>query len=504
MNNKIILFNPRSANSKPRIPNSILSIAASVEGKYDYLIIDGNIEKNPLQKIVKAIQSGSYKYFGITVMPGPQLKQAIIISKEIKKSFNDIKIIWGGYFPSNQPKVVLESGYVDFIINGPGDHAFPNLIDSLESGIEYGSINNLIFKNDNRIIINPKDELYDQDSLFTLPYDKLNEFYPLNYYLGKTFLGSKTIAYHSSVGCPFSCSFCAIVPIYNARWKGRSAQKIYDDIIYLKNKYGGNAIEFHDNNFFVSEKRTIEFSELIKNENIIWWGEGRIDTVNNYKDSTLKLMRDAGCRMIFFGAESGNDEVLKQMNKGGTQSKEQIKKFAARMKIFDIIPEYSFVLGLPGSSDEAVMKQIEEDINFIRAIKEINPETEIIIYIYSPVPMGDSELFKQAANKGFKFPEKLEDWINPHWEKFDLRKNPLTPWLKDGMVNKIKNFETVLNGSYPTVSDIKLSPLQRATIKLVSRIRYNLKLYTLPYEIKILQKYWLRYRQPEIEGFYVE
>ncbi|NJD23172.1 MAG: B12-binding domain-containing radical SAM protein [Melioribacter sp.] len=502
--NKIILFNPRSANSKPRIPNSILSVAASVEGKFDYLIVDGNLEKDPLKKIISAFQTGEYKYFGITVMPGPQLKQAIPISREIKRKFNNVIIIWGGYFPSNQPEVVLSSGYVDFIINGPGDFAFPKLIDALEEKRDPNFINNLIYLNRDEIKITAKDELYDQDALPVLPYSKLNNFYPLRYYLGKTFLGTKTIAYHSSVGCPFLCSFCGIVPIYNARWKGRSAQKIYDDIKLLKDVYDGNAIEFHDNNFFVSEKRTVEFSELIKNEKMIWWGEGRIDTVNNFKDSSLELMREAGCRMIFFGAESGSDEMLKQMNKGGTQTKEQIKQFAARMKKFDIIPEYSFVLGFPGGSEKSVMNQIDSDINFIREIKRINPDTEVIIYIYSPVPTLDSELFKQASNKGFKFPEKLEDWINPHWEKFDLRKNPLTPWLNKSMVNRIKNFETVLNGYYPTVSDIKLSELQRKIIKLVSVIRYKTKIYTIPYEIKFLQRYWLRYRQPEIEGFYVE
>jgi len=502
--NKIILFNPRSANSKPRIPNSILSIAASVEGKYDYLIVDGNLEKDPLQKIINAFQTGKYKYFGITVMPGPQLKQAIPISREIKRKYKDSVIIWGGYFPSNQPEVVIRSGYVDFIINGPGDLAFPKLINALENNGQPDSINSLIFLKEDKIFYTTRDELYDQDNLPVLPYDKLNDFYPLKYYLGKTFLGSKTIAYHSSVGCPFSCSFCAIVPIYNARWKARSAQKVYEDIKYLKDVYNGTAIEFHDNNFFVSEKRTVEFSKLIKNENMIWWGEGRIDTVNNYKDSSLELMREAGCRMIFFGAESGNDEVLKQMNKGGTQTKEQIKHFAARMKQFDIIPEYSFVLGLPGDSEKAVKKQIDDDINFIREIKEINQETEIIIYIYSPVPTTDSELFKQASSKGFKFPEKLEDWINPHWERFDLRKNPLTPWLTEEMVSKIRNFETVLNGYYPTVSDIKLSKLQREAVRIISKIRYKAKIYNLPYEIKLLQKYWLRYRKPEIEGFYVE
>lgn len=130
---KIILFNPKSAEGKYRIPNSILSIAASVEGKYDWTIVDGNRDAEPLATMEKLLSSGEYKYLGFTVMPGPQLKQSIPFAKAIKQKFPGTFMIWGGYFPSTQPKVILESKYVDFIINGPGDHAFPALIDALES-----------------------------------------------------------------------------------------------------------------------------------------------------------------------------------------------------------------------------------------------------------------------------------------------------------------------------------------------------------------------------------
>jgi anaerobic magnesium-protoporphyrin IX monomethyl ester cyclase len=259
-------------------------------------------------------------------------------------------------------------------------------------------------------------------------------------------------------------------------------------------------VEFHDNNFFVSEKRVVEFSELVKKENMVWWGEGRIDTIDKYSDDSLRLMREAGCRMIFFGAETGNDALLKAMDKGGTQTGEQIKRFAARMARFDIIPEYSFVLGTPAPTPEKVMQQIDEDISFIKKVKAINPDTEIIIYVYSPVPVEGSALYEQVLASGFRFPEKLEDWINPEWENFDLRKNPLTPWLTPAMVDKIKDFETVLNGYYPTVSDIRLSSFRRGLIKGIASLRYRSGFYRFPYEIKALQKMW-KYRQPEIEGF---
>ena len=439
-------------------------------------------------------------------MPGPQLKEAIPFSKRIKHTYPESVVVWGGYFASNQAETCLNSGFVDFVINGPGDHAFPALIRTLEAGTtdELPQIKNLVYKAGNEIRKTPKATLLNQDELPDLPYGRLNAQYDIERYLGKTFMGNKTIAYHSSFGCPFTCSFCAVVPIYNARWKGKSASNIYADIKLLKDQYGADAIEFHDNNFFTSRKRTMEFAKLIKGENMQWWGEGRIDTIHQYSDSDLQLMRESGCRMIFLGAETGNDEILSQMDKGGTQSGEQIKAFAARMKKFDIIPEYSFVLGMPAESPEKAMQQIDEDIDFIKKIKEINPDTEIIIYIYSPVPTEGSELYKSITEAGFAFPEKLEDWLKPEWEKFDLRKNPLTPWLTAEMVDKIKNFETVLNGYSPTMSDYKLSNFQRKIMRNLSSFRYRRSWYKYPYEIKVLQKFWLKYRQPEIEGFYAE
>ncbi len=498
--NGIILFNPRSANAKFRVPNSILNIAASVEGQYPWVIVDGNREQDPLDRIRKLLESGSFRYLGITVMPGPQLKQAIPVSKAIREWFPDIKIIWGGYFPTNQFKVVLNSGYVDFVINGPGDHCFPKLITALENNQPYELIKNLIYKSGDRIIKTIKEDLIEQDNLPGLPYDKLAETYPIEKYLGKTYLGQKTLAYHSSIGCPFTCSFCAVVPTYEARWKAKSAQKVYNDIKYIKDKWGADAIEFHDNNFFVSEKRTVEFARLILPEKMSWWGMARIDTMHKFKDSSLALIRDAGCKIIFFGAESGNNAVLKQMDKGGTQTGDQIAEFAERMKKFDIIPEYSFVLGTPAPTPAEVEAQIDFEIEFIKKIKRINPGTEIVLYTYSPVATEGSELYNQALAKGFKFPEKLEDWISPAWENFDLRKNPLTPWLTPAMIDKIKNFETVLNGYFPTVTDIRLSNFKRKAIRLVSGIRYNTNLHRYPYEIKFLHRMW-NYRQPEIQGF---
>ncbi len=498
--NKILLFNPRSAVAKHRIPNSIMNIAASVDNQFGWLIIDANREEDAYEKIKSCLLTGEYKYIGFTVMPGPQTRQAIPFAKRIKQEFPKTIMIWGGYFPTNHYKVVLNSGYVDFVINGPGDKAFPELINAFENNESYEGIKNLIYKKGDEIVRNPKLDLLDQDELPPLPYDKLHRIYPVERYLGKTYLGNRTLAYHSSIGCPFTCSFCAVVPTYEARWKAKSAEHVYRDIKYIKDKWGADAIEFHDNNFFVSEKRAVAFAKLIKPEKMSWWGMARIDTMDRFKDESLQLIHEAGCKMIFFGAESGNDKILHQLDKGGTQTGAQTIRFAERLKKFDIIPEYSFVLGTPAPTKEEVEQQIEFDINFIKKVKAVNPKTEIVLYTYSPVPAEGTELFKEVTAAGFEYPQKLEDWITPQWERFDLRKNPLTPWLTPEMIDKIRNFETVLNGCYPTVSDIRLNPLKRKLLKLVAGLRYKINFYQFPYEIKLLHRLW-KYRQPEIQGF---
>jgi anaerobic magnesium-protoporphyrin IX monomethyl ester cyclase len=499
--NKVLLFNPRAAVAKHRVPNALMNIAASVDGIFEWTIVDGNCEADPLQKIEALLQTGEYKYLGFTVMPSIQTKQAIPFAKKIKEKYPHTIMIWGGYFPSIHAKTVLESGFVDFVINGQGDRAFPQLLDALENNKPYELIRNLVYQSEGAIIKNAKDDLIDQDSLADLPYNKLDKLYPIDkHYLGKTYLGSRTLAYHSSIGCPFTCSFCAVVPIYEARWKGKSAPLIYKDIKYIKDKWGADAIEFHDNNFFVSEKRAVEFAELIKPEKMSWWGMARIDTMDKFKDESLALISEAGCKMIFFGAESGNDSILKQMDKGGTQSGEQIMRFAERLKKFDIIPEYSFVLGMPAPTPEKVMEQIEFEIHFIKKIKAVNPKTEIVIYTYSPVPTEGSELFTTVQESGFTFPKTLEEWITPQWEQFDKRKNPLTPWLTPEMITKIQDFETVLNGYYPTASDIRLNAIKRSLIKIISGLRYKTNFYRFPYEIKLMHRIW-KYRQPELQGF---
>jgi anaerobic magnesium-protoporphyrin IX monomethyl ester cyclase len=490
----IVLVYPKSANWKQRIPLSLMSLASVLEHRYPYQIVDGNFEPDLEATLARTIKETNAKYLAVSVMPGPQLLQAIPLTRSLKERFPGLHIIWGGYFPSLHARTVLESGFVDFVIRGQGELSFLELLEALEANASYDHIPGLSFRRETEIVHNPKRPVTDPNTLPPIPYHRID----LERYIGRTYLGTRTMSYHSSFGCPFLCGFCAVAAIYKSRWIGKDAGAVVDEILWFKYEHGVNAVEFVDNNFFVAEERTVEIASGLRGHGITWWGEARPDTLMLYSDATWRTMRESGCKMIFFGAESSSEDTLALMDKGGKQTPDMVLDLAARAKAFDIIPEFSFVLGTPSDDVDA---QIDRDIRYIRRIKEINPKSEIIIYLYSPVFFDDSRLLQKSYECGFTFPSRLVDWLEPQWTSFDLRKQPLTPWLKRRHFEQILNFERVLNARYPTVSDIKLKAWQTSFLRTLGAWRYKLGFYAAPWEIRFVANRLFRYRQPEVEGF---
>jgi hypothetical protein len=317
----------------------------------------------------------------------------------------------------------------------------------------------------------------------------------LERYIRPTFMGRRTLPHHSSYGCPFFCNFCAVVNMVGGRWLAQSAERTAGVARRLVAEQGVDAIEFYDNNFFVHEARTAEFAERVLDLGIGWWGEARIDTLLKYSDRTWRLMRDSGLRMVFLGAESGSDETLKRMNKGGTASTEKTLAIARKMGELGIVPEMSFVLGNPPDPEADVRATIE----FIRAVKRVNPRTEVILYMYTPVPLA-GELYDQARAEGFRFPETLEEWVSPNWQEFAQRRSAGMPWLHDPLRRHVRDFERVLNAYYPTSTDIRLSGYRRQVLRAASAWRYHLSFYHFPIELRALDKL-IAYQRPETAGF---
>lgn len=492
MKQKIILYHPKSnASNKCILPMTLLSLGAVLENEFEYAIVDGNAERDPVRVMNELIEDRGYNLLGVTVMPGPQAARAIEHTRELHQRHAHLTTVWGGYFPSQHTDVVLTAPYVDYVIRSQGELPFLELVRTIERGGDLCAIKSLSFKHGASVVHNLQRELTSPENFPPFPYDRLD----MPRYLTRNYMGSRVTEHHSSYGCPFACNFCAVVNMANRRWLAQSPERVEQTLHLLRDDYGADGVNFHDMDFFVSEPRVAEIAERIRNLGMHWWALGRIDTLMHYSDATWEKMKASGCKMIFSGAESGSDDVLKRMNKGGKASTHATLEFVKRARKYGIIPELSFVLGNPPSP----LADIDSSIEFIRELKTANPATELILYIYTPVPL-EGAMFDEAQRLGFQFPQTLDEWTTPFWREFATRREARTPWLNPESQRRVRNFERVLNAYHPTVTDIKLTGLKRITLRALASWRYHLQFYFAPHELRAFNRLF-HYQRPETSGF---
>src|SRR5579875_2855889 len=131
-NNVIILYHPKSTKPRSRrFPLAALALAAMIEGREEYCIVDGNVDTNPLGTIQQLIETHATELLAVSVMPGPQMVAAMETCCAIRANYPHIPIVWGGYFPSIYTDTVLNASYVDFAVRGQGEETFVELISAL-------------------------------------------------------------------------------------------------------------------------------------------------------------------------------------------------------------------------------------------------------------------------------------------------------------------------------------------------------------------------------------
>lgn len=485
----IILFNPRATKPRNRrFPLSIMALAAVLEGREEYQIVDGNVDENPTQTILDLIRENDVELLGVTVMPGPQMASAMTSCREIRRQCPKVPIVWGGYFPSTYSDASLNARYVDYVVRGQGEDTLLELIAALRGQRSLDGILGLSYKDLFGLHRHNTERLMKGPDLF--PWSPFHRV-PVENYLRPSFFGRRTAAHHASIGCPFRCSFCGVHAIYGNRELAESPERTEAILRHLKTRYGADSVQFYDMNFFLKESHARELADRLAPLGMRWWCEARIDTFNRYSDATLEAIRRAGCAMIFFGAESGSDWVLKEMQKDITT--EQTLGVARRIRQFGIIPEFSFVIGNPRDPE----RDTRETLEFIRGIKRINRQSEIIIYHYTPVPQRTA-MYGNVDGQ-VSFPTTPEEWASKRWMDFTLRIDPNTPWLKRKTKKLIDNFEVVINSRWPTVQDIRAPRWSRALLKTLSSWRYAMRVYAFPKELRWAQQF-ITLRKPKQES----
>jgi radical SAM superfamily enzyme YgiQ (UPF0313 family) len=441
-------------------------------------IVDGNVEDEP----VDAILALSPRVLGVTAMPGPQVADAVRVVAEVKRRRPEVVTVWGGYFPTQHWRACLGSDLVDHVLKGHAEQTFPRLV----RGLLEGAIPDLP-----GLDASPVGPIVDPASHPAYPLEKVD----VARYVRPTVLGRRTLGVVTSTGCPFTCNFCAVVSLAAGRWKGLPAERVADLVLGLHRAHGIDGLELYDNNAFVHEGRIREIAGRLAGSGIRWWGEGRIDTLLGFSDATWRALRDGGLGMVFLGAESGDPDTLARMDKGGRQTPEMTLELTRRMKEWGVIPELSFVLGSPPDP----WGDAERTLGLIRRIKAVNPETEIVFYLYTPEPV-EGELLDGARASGFRWPETLEEWASPAWQDHVQRRSRDLPWLPPGLHRHVRGFERVLNARYPTSTDPRNRGLRKAVLQAAGAWRWKTGFYRGGVELRVLERV-LRYRRPETAGF---
>ncbi len=485
----IVLLHPRSTRPKNRrFPLAILSVAAVLEGREDYVIIDGNLDPDPAATLDRAMREKGVELLAVSVMPGPQMVAAISLCRGFRRKHPGAPIVWGGYFPSVYPEAALNADYVDFVVRGQGEDTFLEVIGAERGKVDPSTIRGLSYKHDGgRPVHNPERPLRSPNEFPWLPYHRIEAAK----YVLPTFLGKRTAVHQASIGCPYPCNFCGVITAYGSREKLESPERTEKILRHLQRSYGINAVQFYDNNFFLGEEHAVEQAERLKPLNLRWWTEARVDILLRYSDETLRKIRDSGAAMIFFGAESGSDWVLRQMNK--QLEAEQTLELAGRLRDFGIIPEFSFVVGNP----EDPRRDVEEGIAFIRKIKALNPDSEIILHHYRPTPQQGS-MYGDVDDK-VQFPTTPEEWATPRWQSFITGVDTKMPWLPNRIKRRVDNFELVVSSRWPTLQDIRMPSWGRGLLRSLSRWRYALGVYGLPIELRWAQQL-VDLRKPRLES----
>src|SRR6201996_8939837 len=485
----IILFHPRATKPRNcRLPLAVLALAAVLEGREEYRIIDGNLEEDPTGAILSTINTHQVELLGVSCMPGPQMVAAMETCREIRRLRPQVRIVWGGYFPSLYPDTALNAKYIDYAVIGQGEDTLLELIAALRGQRPFDSILGLCYKDSFGFHrTNRERPMKGPDEFPWSPFHRL----PVEKYLRPSFFGKRTAVHHASIGCPFNCSFCGVHAAYGNKERMESPERTAAILSHLVTKYGADSVQFYDMNFFLREDHALELAKRIEHLNLRWWCEARVDVMSRYSDETFAALKRAGCTMIFFGAESGSDWALKEMKKGITT--EQTITIAERTKKFGIIPEFSFVIGNPGDPE----RDTRETLAFIRKLKKINPDSEIIIYHYTPVPQPGNMYVNSDAE--MKFPSTPAEWATKEWMDFTLRIDTQAPWLKRKTKQLIDNFEIVVGSRWPTVQDIRAPKWSRVLLQTLSSWRYTFGIYRFPIELQWASQF-INLRKPKRES----
>ena len=343
----------------------------------------------------------------------PNMTIAGKICRALKEN-TSLKVTIGGLHPSALPKRTLEEENVDFVIEGEGPYTLKSLIDVLRgAGTNYEAVLGLWYYDNGHIRNNPRATLIKNldEGLPVAAWDLL----PMQKYRAHNWhcfddieMRSPYGAIYTSLGCPYSCTFCCInAPFGKPGIRYRSPQLVISEIAELVEKYGVKNLKIVDELFVLNENHYMTIVDLIiqRGYDLNMWAYARVDSI---KFENLDTMKKAGINWLGLGIESASEVVRDGVNK--KMRKRDVKNIVQRIQDAGIRVGANYIFGLPDDT----MDTMQETLDFAL---ELNTE---LANMYCAMAYPGSKLYNIAVKEGWELPKEWHGFSQHSYETLPL------------------------------------------------------------------------------------
>jgi len=301
--------------------------------------------------------------------------RAYLIADRIREM--GIPVILGGPHVTFLPEEALD--HADFVIRGEGEHALMKFIDAWEDRSSFTFVPNLSYWKNEKKTHNPRGGFF--EDLDRIPFPDFTQHEMPE----RRVAGYRTIPILTSRGCPFQCSFCSVTGMFGRKYRYRSPQNIIDELRQYDDKK--NVIFFYDDNFTANRKHTKVLLEAMIKEKFKfkWSAQVRVDIAKD--ENLIRLMRKAGCHVVYIGFESVNPKSLVEMRK--SQTAEEIKHAIKIIHHHGIHIHGMFVYGF----DEDDWHTVKKTVRFAKRTKLTSTQFLIL------TPLPGSEIFRKLSSE---------------------------------------------------------------------------------------------------------
>jgi anaerobic magnesium-protoporphyrin IX monomethyl ester cyclase len=379
-------------------PLGIMYLASTLEAEgVEVSVFDHAAEGTSIKKVVDWAIKEDPDILGLSVLVTSSLT-ASRIAKEVKKKKSDITIVLGNHHATfNAERILRKYPYVDLVVRGEGEQTCLELVNCLKEKKSINDVLGITYRHNGEIVTNPNRPLIKDINALPFPQRNLLDIKYHNTTVGINVAPRRFTSFLSSRGCIYNCRFCSCASIARNHWRARSVDNVMDELHLLVSE-GYKQILFVDDNFTLNKKRVFDLCRRMKKEKVDleWFCEGRVDQ-SSY--DMFREMVKAGCRMMYFGIESGVQKVLNYYDKKTTpeQSREAVDE--ARKAGVDLVVG-SFILGAPNETKVDIQKTLD----FVGGLDLDIPQINIL----SAVP--GNAIWEEFREKGILDEDK-------HWEK---------------------------------------------------------------------------------------